>query len=761
MKIFYRSTAIVVAIVALLPLTTTAQIQNSSAVAKFGIDGDLYSDYRLNGTFTAAGTHDWFRTSRGTGIGVIDIADAAALKAQLESGKNISFTRGSSIPRFSIVDTFLHLDAVYGRDYNNNDKTCFTNGSKNGDNPSIWATVPGGGLVQDKSDIIDAYASMRRDGTSININNPSHLILNMGSSILGTTGARYVDFELFVNRLSYDTTTGIFTTLAAAAKGGHEDFQFNADGSLKKIGDVDISITYSNTTVTDISIYIWVSITTYQNTFGQQKFNFVPGEFYGAGSGASWGYAKIVAKPSNTLPLWGSVNSATITGPAWGTASKDLGAANNNYYFLSNATGQFSETAVDLTSIGIDAAFNNTAGNTCSPPFTQIMIKTRSSASFTSALVDFSGPYTFLGIPPVSANILTPQTLTCARTSVTLSPATIDNGRYYTWTTAEGNIVGRPDTSVITITKPGKYYLTAYASPGCPQNKDSVIIGLDNHKPVARAQSFGVLNEDFSNTAQLLGGDTALSNYATPYGGSLGLLWDWSSATGFTSTIQNPLTSDSGWHQLIVTEKRNGCKDTARVYVLWRTIILSVKFAGISAVPLANKTVKIKWAVANETGDEKYELERSEKGQIFTKVVAVSSTGLSGNAVYTFSDNTSNLSSPTIYYRIKLIGAAGKFIYSPIIKTGGNNETGDNSIVNILQNNTGSVKINYFTKNSQHVTIRIADLTGRVLAKATIRSADGSNTHEFRNIMSTVKTQVLMVQLIAGNEIYTRKIITL
>ena len=33
---------------------------------------------------------------------------------------------------------------------------------------------------------------------------------------------------------------------------------------------------------------------------------------------------------------------------------------------------------------------------------------------------------------------------------------------------------------------------------------------------------------------------------------------------GFTSTIQNP-TNDTAWgtYQLIVTEKRNGCKDTA------------------------------------------------------------------------------------------------------------------------------------------------------------------------------------------------------
>lgn len=760
MKTFYKRSCILPALAVLLSFAANAQIQNSAAVAKFGIDGDLYSDYRLNGTFTAAGTHDWFKTTGGTGIGVIDTTGAAWLKAQLASGKNISFAKGSSIPRFSITDTFLHLDAVYGRDYNGNDKTCFTNGSKNGDNPAIWGTVPGGGLVQDKSDIIDAFASMRRDGMLVNTTNPSHLILNMGSTILGTTGARYVDFELFVNKLSYDTVTGIFGNMGPAAKGGHEDFQFNTNGSLGKIGDLNISITYSNTTVTDISVYIWVNVNTYLNTFGQQKFNFVPGEFYGAGTGASWGYAKIVAKTGSTLPLWGSVNSATINGPTWGTASKDLGASNNDYYFLSNASGQFSETAIDLTSIGIDAAFNNTAGNSCSPPYTQIMIKTRTSASFNSALVDFAGPYIFLGTPPVSADILRPQILSCATKSVTLSPAIIDHGRYYTWTTTEGNIIGRSDTSIITIDKPGKYYLTAYASPGCPQNKDSVVIGLDNYKPVATAASQGVLNEDFSNTSQLFGGDTALSNYSTPYGVSGGLLWDWSSATGFTSNIQNPVTSDSGWHQLIITEIRNGCKDTARAYVLWRTLILDVKVSNISAALLPNKKASIQWTIANENGDEKYELERSENGQTFIKVYYTFSTTVQSNKLYKFTDDISNTASSILYYRIKVVTASGKYMYSPVIKAGSNKTTGNNYVVNVFRNNAGSVKVNYFTRSSQPVMIKITDVNGRVLAKAALQSSAGNNTYEFHTVPLTITTQLIMVQLAAGNEIDTKKMIT-
>ena len=758
MKISTTTTTRLLVIIAVLgPLSGLAQVQNSTLVAKFGIDGDLYSDYRQNGTFTAAGSHDWFKTANGAGIGVIDSSGAAVLKAQLASGKNISFTKGSNIPRFSVVDTFLHLDALYGRDYNGTDKTCFSAGSKNGDNPSIWGTVPTGGLVQDKSDIIDAFASMRRNGTTLNVTNPSHLILSMGNTILGTTGSRYVDFEMFVSNMNYDTITGIFSNAGSPLKGGHEDFQFNVDGSLKKIGDVDISISYSNTTVTDISIYIWVNLTTYQNTNGQQKFNFVPGEFYGAGASARWGYAKIVAKAGSVLPLWGSVNSATITGPAWGTASKDLGASNNNYYSLSNGLGQFSETAVDLTAIGIDAAFNNTGSNSCSPPYTKILIKTRSSATFTSALVDFSGPYTFLGIPSVSANILNPQTLTCLRNSVTLMPATIDNIRYYQWTTADGNIIGKSDTSVITIDKPGKYYLSAFASAGCPQNKDSVIVGSDTYKPVATAQSFGVINATFTNTAQLLGGDSIQSNYITPYGGSQGLLWNWSNSKGFLSSIQNPLTPDTGWHYLMVTEKRNSCKDTARAYVLWNVSVLATKFTDVKATGLDDNKVAVQWDVTGEKGNEKYELERSENGIDFTNVYNAAATGINNNTTYRFTDNINTVSAAIIYYRIKIQYSSGEHFYSSVVKTANSKSLNNNNVVRIFQHATGSIRVNYFTKNSMPVIIRITDINGRIIATASQKSVSGNNVYEFTNI-TTVKSQVLLVQVETAAAIFTKKI---
>ena len=56
-------------------------------------------------------------------------------------------------------------------------------------------------------------------------------------------------------------------------------------------------------------------------------------------------------------------------------------------------------------------------------PFQKILIKSRSSSSFTSNLKDFAGPYSFLGAPALDATIKIedPGYLTCGSGQTTLS----------------------------------------------------------------------------------------------------------------------------------------------------------------------------------------------------------------------------------------------------------------------------------------------------------------------------------------------------
>jgi hypothetical protein len=90
---------------------------------------------------------------------------------------------------------------------------------------------------------------------------------------------------------------------------------------------------------------------------------------------------------------------------------------------------------------------------------------------------------------------------------------------------------------------------------------DVVTVSADTFPPVA---SFYITSSADLSHYVLHGGSISASNYSTPFGGSQGLLWNWSGPNGFSSTIQTPQADTvKGTYQLIVTEQRNGCKDTA------------------------------------------------------------------------------------------------------------------------------------------------------------------------------------------------------
>ena len=365
----------------------------AGAPANFGVDGDVKNDFKLSGTFNAAGTHDWFKSVTGTGIGVIDTANASSYKASLSAGNNIAFDKGMSIARYTTVDGSVLLDARYGRDYYAlsssgpySDFTTFGS-AKNGDNPTTWPTFPGGASVADKADIIDTYVHLRRDGVVVSGSNPSHLIANVGIGTVGTTGTRYFDAEFYCSKLAYNSGTGIFSNSGPAATGGHTAWTFNPTGTVNQFGDMTISFSFSSATCNEIYILVWVSQITFLTVI-PTGFNFVAGEYYGVTGG--YGYAKITPKSGSNI-AWGVGNTVATTATPWGTMSKTLGSNSNNYFSGNYDNGQFGEAAIDLTALGIDPVL--VAGNnTCSPPFTRILFKSRSSASFTSVLQDFSGP---------------------------------------------------------------------------------------------------------------------------------------------------------------------------------------------------------------------------------------------------------------------------------------------------------------------------------------------------------------------------------
>jgi hypothetical protein len=137
-------------------------------------------------------------------------------------------------------------------------------------------------------------------------------------------------------------------------------------------------------------------------------------------------------------------------------------------------------------------------------------------------------------------------------------------------------------------------------------------------------------------------------------------------------------------------------------------IPLPVDFIGIVAErnhPL--KSVDLKWDVSEEVDVEEYQIERSSNGISFSSVGAVPAKGKS---IYAYSDN--NVSTGTLYYRIKSVDIDKKFKYSGIIR-----------LADDASNSYGSKLFIYPTPTNGDMVIEHKKLNGK--AKMSVTSLDG------------------------------------
>src|SRR5205823_14042420 len=116
-----------------------------------------------------------------------------------------------------------------------------------------------------------------------------------------------------------------------------------------------------------------------------------------------------------------------------------------------------------LSRIGLDPALYSTLGSSaCGSFFQSIFFKSRSSASFSSALNDFAGPLDFLKTP-ILDHTLNGDTLSCKNPIGTLNISNNTTAGYYSWKAINGGnlINSNLDSTTLTINKSGSYIVQA------------------------------------------------------------------------------------------------------------------------------------------------------------------------------------------------------------------------------------------------------------------------------------------------------------
>lgn len=461
---------VLILLLALYAYGGSAQVVIPVIEGKFGVDADAQSNIFIDATSSCSDCDDWWYDqllSGGNGLFVIDTAGAGAIVAGYLANPaathNVPFYRKMRYQAFEQHDERTLIDAIFVRDYHGSDQTAFVDGSnKNADHPTDWRGDTKSVLA--KNDILDVYCHIRRVGTNYDTSDP--LWLFGAVAVEGTNGDRYFDFEMYQTDIFYTRSTTRFTGYGPDA--GHTAWKFDAAGNVTQPGDIIFAANFSTSGLTDIEARIWIDKADKLKI--PATFDWT-GSFDGASAGATYGYAGIQPKFGDPF-YYGTLNAD----PTWAGPFR-LPRANGTIV-TQFEPGQFMEFGVNLTALGLNPS--SLLGKTpCGIPFSKVMVKTRSSTSFTSELKDFIAPFD-LFLPP-TADLAVDMPLVCGSTGTVSNIWVTDpySTSIYNWSTPNGHIQTNNGTGIV-VDSPGTYIVQQILDNGCPLwSSDTAVILQD------------------------------------------------------------------------------------------------------------------------------------------------------------------------------------------------------------------------------------------------------------------------------------------
>ncbi|WP_223034229.1 hypothetical protein, partial [Hanstruepera marina] len=427
----------------------------TSVHADFGLDGDVFDDqlsyWPVNGMGDfdpnnppyideALGIDDWLNSApdgnTSTGAGVIDIfsADALSQISGISGGQNNFAELRMSAPIYSTPegDGRIWIDAAYLRDQyvsgSNEDETVFEQAiNKNFDDPRAWTLKTGN--VPPKTDIIDVYAHLRRDFPV------TFEWAYIAASTSDADGSNHLDFEYFRKKIQLSDTKMIeYVDPNDGLDCGHSTYKFGPTGNVEEHGDILLSVDYEQGgREAIITLLVWIDKNDFPtdadfdnfNTLGDRPFNFYDdgnGYVFAActnsveGDESNFGYARIALIDGAPQAIFSQLNnSGPADAPSWGTI--DSGGNQVAQY----PTDTFVEFAINATLLGFDT---ESAGEGCESGLGSVIVKSRSSASFTSSLKDMAGPFNLGDRPEVEVTVDNAE-YACFETSATLTATTV------------------------------------------------------------------------------------------------------------------------------------------------------------------------------------------------------------------------------------------------------------------------------------------------------------------------------------------------
>ncbi|MDQ3051300.1 MAG: T9SS type A sorting domain-containing protein [Bacteroidota bacterium] len=137
-----------------------------------------------------------------------------------------------------------------------------------------------------------------------------------------------------------------------------------------------------------------------------------------------------------------------------------------------------------------------------------------------------------------------------------------------------------------------------------------------------------------------------------------------------------------------------------------------------------DKANKLDWATASETGNDYFDVERSNDGNHFKFIKKIEGSGTINSISYytTYDDNTP---AGISYYRLKQVDFDGTFSYSPVISIKNKNESHITSVIYSNENN--NIHLQFISPVNQKITVKTNDLAGKMVLTNTFEATEGVN----------------------------------
>ncbi|SEM31115.1 hypothetical protein SAMN04488505_10421 [Chitinophaga rupis] len=391
--------------------------------------------------------------------------------------------------------------------------------------PDVTAT--GGALGCLSSVTISASSSV--SGVSYSWTGPNNFTSNSPSASVSTAGTYTVTVRNPANGCTNTQSVQVTSGSAAPSAFWWEDF------------------TLANGTTVDNGATSWTLSNSGAGTISVQNNEFAVS--YNAAAEAVWtsDVVDISGKSSVVISAYlrsetASANDAFESDDYMRVYYKLNGGAEVLIY--DDAAG-IGNTTAGTASITVNSAA--LTGNTL-----QVIIKARNSDKTERYYFDDVKLTGANATSAITATASVTDSLTCTRTSVTLSGSSSVTNATYRWT---GPNSFTSTTQNPSVTAPGNYILTVTdLAMGCTA-MDTVMVVRNTTAPNVTAAASGSLSCGASSVTLLGSSSTA------------GVTYSWTGPNNFTSTAQNPQVSVAGDYILTVTNSATGCtaKDTATV----------------------------------------------------------------------------------------------------------------------------------------------------------------------------------------------------